>query len=143
MLTRAKAIACFSILWLSSTLIPAAAQMGGNEYDEAAAELAKRYLEEGRETFRFDTFGSEEFWGGQLKLHQAIAGEANGGVGPGVSPEKALELGLKVDIDAIPRTWPRRSGRGEVDLADPASTLVLLKANAVVGVTGFFRMARP
>ena len=72
------------------------------EYDEAAAELAKRYLEEGRETFRFDTFGSEDFWGGKLKLHEAIAGETLGGVGPGVSPEKALELGLKVDINAIP-----------------------------------------
>ena len=36
----------------------ASAQVGGNEYDEAAAELAKRYLQEGRETFRFDTFGS-------------------------------------------------------------------------------------
>ena len=112
--------------------------MGGNEYDEAAAELARRYLEEGREIFRFDTFGSEDFWGGQLKLHQAIAGEANGGVGPGVSPETALELGLKVDINAIPADVAEALGRGEVDLADPASTLVLLKANAVVGVTGFF-----
>ena len=138
MLTRAKTIACLSVLLLSSALIPAAAQIDGNEYDEAAAELAKRYLEEGRQIFRFDTFGSEDFWGGQLKLHEAIAGEANGGVGPGVSPEKALELGLKVDIDAIPADVAEALGRNEVDLTDPASTLVLLKANAVVGVTGFF-----
>lgn len=110
----------------------------GKGYDIAAAEQAKRYLEEGRATFRFDTFGSEEFWGGKLKLHEAISGEKMGGVGPGLSPEKALELGLKVDVNAIPKDVAAALGKGEVDLADPASTLLLLKANAVVGVTGFF-----
>jgi hypothetical protein len=112
--------------------------MRGQDFDGAAAEQARRYLEEGRETFRFDTFGSEDFWGGRLRLHESIAGEANGGVGPGISPEQALALGLKVDINAIPGDVAAALGRGEVDLADPASTLVLLKANAVVGVTGFF-----
>ena len=135
---RVKIIAFVSVPLLSSTLMPAAAQTDGKAYDEAAAALAERYLEEGRETFRFDTFGSEDFWGGQLKLHQAIAGEENGGIGPGVSPEQALELGLKVDVNAIPSDVAEALGRGEVDLADPASTLVLLKADAVVGVTGFF-----
>jgi hypothetical protein len=135
---RIKAIACSSVLVLSSTLMPTAAQMGGNEYDEAAAALATRYLKEGREAFRFDTFGSQDFWGGKLKLHEAIASEKLGGLGPGLSPEKALELGLKVDVNAIPRDVAQALNKGEVDLADPASTLVLLKANAVVGVTGFF-----
>ena len=138
MLARAKGVAGLCIALLASSLIPAAAQTGGKEYDEAAAEQARRYLEEGRDIFRFDTFGSEAFWGGRLQLHQAIAGEANGGVGPGISPEAALGLGLKVDINAIPPEVAEALGRGEVDLADPASTLVLLKANAVVGVTGFF-----
>ena len=92
-----------------------------------------RYLDEGREIFRFDTFGSEDFWGGQLKLDQAIAGEANGGVGPGVSPETALALGLKVDINAIPAEVAGALGRGEVNLADPASTLVLLKPTPSLG----------
>jgi hypothetical protein len=129
---------------LASTLIPAAAQKSakeltsGNEYDAAAMDQAKRYLEEGRKTFRFDTFGSEDFWGGKLKLHEAIAGEKQGGVGPGLSPKKALELGLKVDVNAIPKELADALDKGAVDLADPASTLVLLKANAVVGVTGFF-----
>ena len=135
---RSKGMGVLVALLLSSTLIPASAQMAGDEYDEAAAELARRYLEEGRETFRFDTFGSEDFWGGQLRLHEAIAGEANGGVGSGLSPEQALGLGLKVDINAIPPDVAEALNRGEVDLADPASTLVLLKANAVVGVTGIF-----
>jgi hypothetical protein len=127
-----------TVVLMSAGLIPALAQMGGTEYDEAAAALAKRYLEEGQEIFRHDTFGSEDFWGGQVKLHQAIAGEKLGGVGPGVSPEQALKLGLKVDSSAIPEDVAAALERGEVDLADPASTLVLLKANAVVGVTGFF-----
>ena len=138
MLARARSLAGLCTALLASSLIPATAQTGGNEYDEAAAEQARRYLEEGRDIFRFDTFGSEAFWGDRLKLHQAIAGEANGGVGPGISPEAALGLGLKVDINAIPPEVAEALGRGEVDLADPASTLVLLKADAVVGVTGFF-----
>ncbi|THK34525.1 c-type cytochrome [Ensifer sp. MPMI2T] len=128
---------------LSTALIPAAAQMSkkapnGKDFDATVAEQAKRYLEEGRETFRFDTFGSEDFWGGKLELHEAIAGEKAGGVGPGLSPEKALELGLKVDVNAIPKAVAEALNKGEVDLKDPASTLVLLKSNAVVGVTGFF-----
>jgi len=95
-------------------------------------------LDEGRQTFRFDTFGDEEFWGGALKLHQAIAGQANGGVGDGVSPATALSVGLKVDADAVPAAVAAGIKAGTVDLNDPANTLALLKANAVVGVTGFF-----
>ena len=88
-----------------------AAPMSGQAFDDAAAEQAKRYLEEGRETFRFDTFGERGLLGRPLRLHQAIAGEKNGGVGPGVSPEKALALGLKVDINAIPADVAAALGR--------------------------------
>jgi hypothetical protein len=95
-------------------------------------------LVEGMQTFRFDTFGSEDFWGGELKLHRAIEGEKHGGVGPGLSPKKALELGLKVDMEAVPKDVAAGIKNGKVDLDDPANTLALLKANAVVGVTGFF-----
>ena len=48
---------------LSLAAAPAVAQTSGKDFDAAAAEQARRYLEEGRETFRFDTFGSEDFWG--------------------------------------------------------------------------------
>jgi cytochrome c peroxidase len=95
-------------------------------------------IEEGRQTFRYDTFGDEVFWGDALQLHQAIAGEANGGVGPGVSPNMALSVGLKVDMDALPADLVEQIQAGEVDLDDPATTLALLQLNAVVGVTGFF-----
>lgn len=107
-------------------------------FDEAIAAYAAASLEEGRHTFRFDTFGSEEFWGGALGLHEAIAGEGRGGVGPGLSPSAALGLGLKVDVQALPAKLTGQLKRGEVNLDDPAVTLALLQLNAVVGVTGFF-----
>src|SRR5262249_6850235 len=92
----------------------------------------------GQQTFRFDTFGDEAFWGDSLKLHQAIAGAKLGGVGPGVSPATALAVGLKVDSDALPSNVAQAIREGQVDLNDPATTLALLRLNAVVGVTGFF-----
>jgi mono/diheme cytochrome c family protein len=93
---------------------------------------------EGKQIFRYDTFGDEDFWGGQLKLHQAIEGEQFGGVGAGVSPATALAVGLKVDVKALPKSLLSKLKNGDVDLNDPAVTLALLKLNAVVGVTGFF-----
>ncbi|HEV2919467.1 MAG TPA: hypothetical protein VG673_09520, partial [Actinomycetota bacterium] len=93
---------------------------------------------QGRQIFRFDTFGDEQFWGDSLKLHRAVAGAANGGVGPGLSSRAALGVGLKVDVDALPPELQQALQRGEVDLDDPAVTLALLKLQAVVGVTGFF-----
>jgi hypothetical protein len=95
-------------------------------------------IEQGRQTFRYDTFGDQAFWGAQLKLHQAIAGAKNGGVGPGVSPNTALAVGLKVDADALPGSLRSDLAAGKVNLDDPATTLALLKLNAVLGVTGFF-----
>ena len=92
----------------------------------------------GRKIFRFDTFGDEAFWGDTLGLHRAIAGQANGGVGAGLSPKAALELGLKVDVNALPHSLRNDLRRGRVDLTSPATTLTLLKLDAVVGVRGFF-----
>jgi len=93
---------------------------------------------QGQQTFRFDTFGDQAFWGGTLHLNDAIAGAANGGVGPGVSPKTALSVGLKVDVDALPAAVKTAIAAGQVDLDDPAVTLTLLKLNSVVGVKGFF-----
>jgi len=106
--------------------------------DRGVEQNASRMIQEGRRAFRFDTFGDEIFWGDTLKLHRAIEGERFGGVGPGVSPRTALAVGLKVDVDALPRDLVRRLRRGEVDLDDVAVTLALLHLNAVVGVTGHF-----
>jgi hypothetical protein len=99
---------------------------------------AQALLLDGRQTFRYETFGDEAFWGDTLQLHKAIAGTAHGGVGPGVSPKTALSVGLKVDMDALPASLVSMIQAGQVDLDDPATTLALLKLNAVVGVTGKF-----
>ena len=105
---------------------------------DPALTAATRMIEEGRETFRYDTFGDEAFWGDTIRLHEAIAGSANGGVGDGVSPATALALGLKVDVDALPQEVIDALIAGQVDLEDPATTLALLRANSVVGVKGIF-----
>ena len=64
--------------------------------------------QDGQQIFRYDTFGDEAFWGDTLRLHEAIAGSATGGVGPGVSPRTALAVGLKVDVDALPNDLVRK-----------------------------------
>jgi cytochrome c5 len=107
------------------------------DFDAQIQKNATRMLEEGKKIFRFDTFGSEDFWGGQLRLHEAIVGQKLGGVGAGVSPKMALSLGLKVDAEALPPDLVAAIKAGKVDMDDPASTVALLKANAVVGVTAF------
>ena len=66
----------------------------GREFGSLISSNVNAMIEEGRQTFRYDTFGDEGFWSDALKLHQAIAGSAQGGVGPGVSPKTALSVGL-------------------------------------------------
>jgi hypothetical protein len=115
------------------------AASGSDPDPDSTSELQARQLfEEGRRIFRFDTFGDEAFWGGQLRLHDAIKGERLGGVGPGVSPNTALGVGLKVDVNALPQGVKDALRAGDVDLNDPATTLTLLKLDAVVGLKGFF-----
>ncbi|HYM02838.1 MAG TPA: hypothetical protein VET85_07820 [Stellaceae bacterium] len=100
---------------------------GAARLDPAHAAPAAAELVEGRHTFRFDTFGDEQFWTGKLRLNEAIAK---------VSPATALAVGLKVDVDALPDALRDALRRGKVDLNDPANTVALLRLNAVIGVTG-------
>ena len=95
--------------------------------DRSIRSHAQRMLDEGRQIFRFDTFGSEAFFGDALQLHKAIAG---------VSPRAALTVGLKVDAEALPDSLKDELRAGRVNLDDPAATLALLRLNAVVGVRG-------
>lgn len=113
-------------------------RFSGRLLDQKINDNARNMVDSGRTIFRHDTFGSEDFWGGRLRLHEAIAGSANGGVGPGLSPTAALGLGLKVDATVLPAALVQQIGRGEVDLDDPATTLALLQLDAVVGVEGIF-----
>lgn len=82
----------------------------------------------GREIFRFDTYGNETFWSDTLGLHEAIAAA--------VSPQLALQVGLKVDADALPAEIKAALAAQTIDLEDPATTVALLDLDAVVGVSG-------
>jgi hypothetical protein len=99
---------------LSAKKAPAPAAAQG--FDAVIARHSETMLEQGRKIFRYDTFGSEAFWGDALQLHKAIAGAKNGGVGPGVSPKTALAVGLKVDSDALPASLIKQIKAGKVNL---------------------------
>src|SRR5687768_16216574 len=99
----------------------------------AAPPAAGAKPADGRDIFRFDTFGDEQLWTDTLQMHQAIAT---------VSPATALSVGLKVDVEALPPALIAALRAGQVDLNDPAVTRELLRLNAVVGVIGKIDDAR-
>ena len=103
-------------------------------FDRRISENAQQMMDQGKQIFRYDTFGDEVYWTDKLKLHHAIQGSKFGGVGPGVSPKTALAVGLKVDMDALPQPLINQIKQGKVNLDDPATTLALIKLDAVLGV---------
>jgi len=113
-----------------------------DSFDNRLSVDTEKTLLEGKQIFRYDTFGDEDFWGKEIRLHEAIKGSGLGGIGGGLSPKTALALGLKVDDEALPSDLADKLKMGKVNLDDPAVTVDLLKLNAVVGVTGFFRQDR-
>nr|WP_295904220.1 hypothetical protein [uncultured Bdellovibrio sp.] len=142
-MTRKKIYFASTLIVMSTALTTLAIGKTGfaEIFDNAISSNSSKMLAEGRKIFRFDTFGSEKFWGDTLKLHQAIKGEKNGGVGPGVSPKTALAVGLKVDVDALSPDVLKAIKEGKVDLNDPNVSLALLKEDAIVGVKGIFNKA--
>jgi hypothetical protein len=135
--SKVLVVATFATVALLGVIVASAAPLFRNGIDAEINRHAQAMIDEGRKIFRYDTFGSEAFWGDALQLHKAIAGERNGGIGPGVSPKTALAVGLKVDADALPDGLKKQLAAGKVDLDDPKTTIALLKLNAVVGVTAF------
>ena len=97
-----------------------------NANDEAPADPAT--IEQGKQIFRFDTFGDERQWSDTLRLHEVIPAA--------VDPVTALAVGLKVDAEALPAAVVKGIQDGSVDLKSPATTVALLKLNAVVGLVG-------
>jgi hypothetical protein len=115
---------------LGSAALPAPPLQAAREDSRpavAAPDHATALVRLGRAIFRFDTFGDEQLWTGVLRMHEPIAR---------LSPQQALAVGLKVDRDALPAATVAALKAGEVDLGDPAVTLALLKAGAIVGVKG-------
>jgi hypothetical protein len=104
--------------------------VGPFDWDRTVDVHAEDLKSQGREIFRFDTFGSEVFWGDTLRLHEAIQ--------TSVSPAVALQLGLKVDEEALPGRIRAALRSGRLDLNDPANTVKLLRHDAVVGLDGVF-----
>jgi hypothetical protein len=85
-------------------------------------------ITQGEQIFRFDTFGDEDFWGGQLQLHQAVSQ---------LTPKQALGLGLKIDSTALTGDQRASLVNGTLNLDDPNVTVALVLEDAVVGVKGF------
>jgi hypothetical protein len=132
------AITLVAVIAIALMLTDRSQALKEKTFDDQISGNAQLLFKQGKEIFRFDTFGDEVFWGDTLKLHRAIEGSKFGGVGAGVSPKTALAVGLKVDMDALPEALVKQVQEGKVNLDDPATTLALLKLNAVVGVKGHF-----
>lgn len=96
---------------------------GCNESSKKETMLDPKLVAQGKEIFRFDTFGDEQLWTDTLQLHNVVVGA--------VDPITALSVGLKVDSEVLPEGVLQT-----VDLTDPATTITLLKLNAVVGLQG-------
>lgn len=91
-------------------------------------DRSPKALAAGQRTFRYETFGDEQFWTDTARMHEVVQ--------ESVSPTVALSVGLKVDADAIPPDVAQAIKSGKVDLKSPATTVTLLKLNAVVGLKG-------
>ena len=101
---------------------PATSGMGANRGSGTMrAPVDAALAAKGRVIFRFDDFGDSRFWTDTLHLNRVVET---------LTPVQALGLGLKVDVDALPPGTLESA-----DLNDPATTVALLRLNAVVGVT--------
>src|ERR671912_166452 len=125
-----RLIAAASIVFILATAFAVSGLAPATRAEQNAAvserELALRHRD-GQAIFRFDTFGDEQLWTDVLRMHEVI---------PTVDPATALAVGLKVDVDALPDEVVAALRAGDVDLANPAVTVELLRLNAVVGVKG-------
>ena len=105
--------------FVGATLMAGA--MGCDTSDVAAAP--RRPDPEGQRIFRHETFGDEQLWTDQLRMHEVVASS--------VSPETALSVGLKVDSERVPLEVLQQA-----DLKSPATTVELIRRDAVVGLKG-------
>ena len=106
-------------------------------FDAEITQHSQTMLASGRKIFRYDTFGSEAFWGDALGLHKAIAGEKNGGVGAGVC-RRRVAVGLKVGADALAGRVVKPIKAGKVNSTIPGHGRAA-EAHAVGVITAFIR----
>jgi hypothetical protein len=122
--SRRRSIVSTTVIVFCSAVALAAAcnQTTGISPDDPAL------IARGKDIFRFDTFGDETFWTDTLRMHEVIRSA--------VDPTTALSVGLKVDTDSLPPAVVQGIKNGSISLTTPATTVALLKLNAVVGVMG-------
>ena len=117
---------------LGGAIALTAAACGGSSDDDVAEQDSSAQqaalIEQGKQIFRFDTFGDERQWTDVLRMHEVISAA--------VDPMTALSVGLKVDAEALPQSVVSGIQDGSIDLKSPATTVALLKLDAVVGVKG-------
>ena len=117
------------ILATIAAAVATVAACGGSDDDDDDNDAQDPALvEQGKQIFRFDTFGDEAKWTDTLRLHEVISAA--------VDPVTALSVGLKVDSDALPASVVQGIQNGSIDLESPATTIALLKLDAVVGLKG-------
>src|SRR6476619_4859493 len=104
------------------------AACGGGSSQPESPLTDPAVVEQGKSIFRFDTFGAETQWTDTLRMHEVIR--------TSVDPTTALSVGLKVDAEALPAALVQRIRDGSIDLKSPATTVALLKLDAVVGLKG-------
>ncbi|MBA2405907.1 MAG: hypothetical protein H0V66_14115, partial [Bdellovibrionales bacterium] len=117
---------------LISTLLTGCGSDSDNDGDSTTRQQQQQA--EGREAFRFETFGNEGFWTDAAKLPQGI-------VKAKLTPVQALKAGLSVNVEqldpatatAVAEEIKKFGSRGPI-LNDPATTIKLINANAVIGV---------
>jgi len=125
LLRTSRKMVAFGTIGVAAALLSACGSSGGQS-DDTAANAA--LVAQGKQIFRFDTFGDESKWTDQLGLHTTIKNI--------VTPEVALSVGLKVDFDALDPATQDALKKGNVDLKNTATTIELLRQNAVVGLKG-------
>src|SRR5262245_22707984 len=111
--------------------IATVAACGGNDDDndqQGQNSDQAALVAQGKQIFRFDTFGDEAKWTDTLRMHEVISAA--------VDPTTALSVGLKVDSEALPPRVVRGIKDGSIDLKSPQTTITLLKLDAVVGLKG-------
>ncbi len=96
--------------------------------DNPTGPAAVSQIDEGKQIFRFDTFGDEATWTNKLQMNTVIQSA--------VDPLTAASVGVKIDVDALPAAVVQGIQNGTIKLNDPQTTLALLQLNAVVGLQG-------
>ena len=125
---RRPGMAGLRIALTSATVVAAVAILGFQVAVGASPSTTAAVVAQGKQIFRFDSFGDETLWTDKLKMHEVVR--------TAVDPTTALSVGLKVDAEALSAAVVAGIKNGSISLKSPDTTVALLKLNAVVGLKG-------